>query len=179
MKPFTSAYVPQESKDRTLREALEDFRRRPDWYRATGVTSEDQVRAIVERAHSEGELFGNGDYTVTVYRQAQLSSKFPALDHLSIKRNDREPIHDWRELQAIKSALYSPEHEAVELYPAHSRVVDTANQYHLFVLVDLDDEGRPLRWPFGFQSRLVTDQNLGRARQRPGSGAEDGSKNNP
>lgn len=52
---------------------------------------------------------------------------------LSIKRIDREPIHDWRDLQRIKSELCGPEAEGVELYPAESRVVDTANQYHLWV----------------------------------------------
>src|SRR5262245_53475080 len=40
---------------------------------------------------------------------------------LSIKRIDKNPIHDWRVLQAIKNALLGEECEAVELYPAESR----------------------------------------------------------
>jgi hypothetical protein len=55
---------------------------------------------------------------------------------LSIKRRDREVIRDWRELQAIKNAIVGPEHEGFELYPAESRLVDTANQFHLFVFMD-------------------------------------------
>lgn len=82
--------------------------------------------------------------------------------HLSIKRIDREPIHDWRELQAIKDQLVGPGNEGVELYPAHSRVIDTANQYHLFVLKD-----PKLRFPFGFAARVVNDDPLGRSKQRP------------
>lgn len=53
--------------------------------------------------------------------------------HLSIARLDREPVHDWRDLQWIKSDVVGPEREAVELYPAESRLLDGANQYHLWV----------------------------------------------
>ena len=80
---------------------------------------------------------------------------------LCIKRRDRKPIHDWRELQAIKTELCGPEAEAVELYPAESRVVDAANQYHLFVL----PEGE--RMPFGFTKRHVSDRTGGGVKQRP------------
>ena len=52
--------------------------------------------------------------------------------YLSIKRLDREPINDWRAMQKIKNAIVGKEWEAVEIYPAESRLVDTANQYHLF-----------------------------------------------
>lgn len=52
--------------------------------------------------------------------------------YLSIKRRDREPISDWRAMQKIKNAIVGDEWEAVEIYPAESRLVDTANQYHLF-----------------------------------------------
>lgn len=53
--------------------------------------------------------------------------------HLSIKRHDKEPCKDWRDFQQIKNQLCGGEAEGVELYPAESRVVDTANQYHLWV----------------------------------------------
>lgn len=69
---------------------------------------------------------------------------------LSIKRRDREVIRDWRELQSIKNAIVGPEHEGFELYPAESRLVDTANQFHLFVFMD-----RRVRMPVGFVAREV------------------------
>lgn len=69
----------------------------------------------------------------------------------SIKRRDREVIRDWRDLQAIKNAIVGPEHEGFELYPAESRLVDTANQFHLFVFMD-----RRVRMPVGFVDREVT-----------------------
>jgi hypothetical protein len=53
--------------------------------------------------------------------------------HLSIKRFDRAAVRDWRHLQAIKNEVAGPEREAVELFPAESRLVDGANEYHLWV----------------------------------------------
>lgn len=78
--------------------------------------------------------------------------------HLSIKRRDRHPIHDWRHLQRIKNELVGTEYDAVELYPAERRKVDTANQYHLWVFAseaELPDAERVCRW--GYREREVTD----------------------
>ena len=84
------------------------------------------------------------------------------LTHLSIKRHDRKAMHDWRDLQMIKTVLCGPEREAMEVYPAESRLVDAANQYHLWVL----PEGVLL--PFGFSDgRLVVESGAGKAEQRP------------
>lgn len=69
---------------------------------------------------------------------------------LSIKRRDRDVIRDWRELQAIKNAIVGPEHEGFELYPAESRLCDTANQFHLFVFMQAS-----VRMPVGFTVREV------------------------
>ncbi len=71
---------------------------------------------------------------------------------LSIKRRDRAAIHDWRELQTIKNSIVGDEHEAFEVYPAESRLVDSANQYHLWVFAD-----PKVRLPVGFRTRDVMD----------------------
>ena len=71
---------------------------------------------------------------------------------LSIKRRDRAPVHDWRELQQIKNMIVGDEHEGFEVYPAESRLVDTANQYHLWVFVD-----PAVRLPVGYRHREVLD----------------------
>jgi hypothetical protein len=77
--------------------------------------------------------------------------------HLSIKRVDREPVHDWRDLQAIKTAIAGADVEAIEIYPAEDRVVDTANQYHLFAFVaDKTIPIRAPRFPLGWGKREVT-----------------------
>ena len=66
---------------------------------------------------------------------------------LSIKRLDKEPIHDWRDLQQIKNEVMGEEAEAIEIYPAESRKMDVANQYHLFAFTT--------KIPVGFVGRAV------------------------
>jgi hypothetical protein len=70
---------------------------------------------------------------------------------LSIKRNDKQVIRDWRELQRIKNLIMGEEIEAVEIFPAESRLQDTANQYHLWCFAP----GYQL--PFGYTERIVAD----------------------
>ena len=72
--------------------------------------------------------------------------------HISIKRRDKKAIHDWRHLQVIKNELVGEEIEAIEIYPKESRLVDTANQYHLWAFLN--------GWtiPVGFFGRSVTSE---------------------
>lgn len=69
--------------------------------------------------------------------------------HLSIRRQDREPVRDWRDFQRIKNQLAGPDWEGVEIYPAESRKVDGANQYHLWCF--------PFTLGIGFNERLVSN----------------------
>lgn len=96
-------------------------------------------------------LFGNGWWTVTVTEYDRDAGMAGAL-HLSIHDRHRSTRHDWRDFQRVKSELVGPEREAVELYPAESRLVDTANEYHLWVM----PEG--VRFPFGFAERLTDNE---------------------
>lgn len=73
-----------------------------------------------------GQHWLNDTYQVEV-REHCPGRDWPPMLWLSIKRRDKEWIHDWRELQEIKNQLIGPEHEAVELYPSESRVIDGAN----------------------------------------------------
>lgn len=107
------------------------------------------------------EVYSNTIYQVYVYRSIQ-ADNWPVLIWLSIKRRDKEPIHDWRDLQRIKNEIIGTEHEAVELYPAESRLVDTANQYHLWVLAE-----KELKFPFGWETRDVSDSPFSNSKQRP------------
>ncbi len=74
------------------------------------------------------------------------------LVHLNIRRRDGAPIiRDWRHFQLIKNQLIGEECEAVELYPAESRKVDSANKYHLYGVTD-----PTFRFPFGWEERDVS-----------------------
>jgi hypothetical protein len=64
-------------------------------------------------------------------------TKFVEMDgfiHLIIRRFDRKPIHRWYDLMRIKDEILGEESEAVELYPAKSRLVDEDHIYHLYAL---------------------------------------------
>jgi len=110
------------------------------------------VRQMMKDAF-EGDTFLNDVYQVT--RREMDVPGIGKMWHLSIKRIDREVIKDWRDFQAIKNQLCGPECEGAELYPAERRLVDTANQYHIFVIQD------PRKvFPFGFFERMVSGEDL-------------------
>jgi hypothetical protein len=99
------------------------------------------------------EMWKNDRYTVTVTRWPEAEGNVDIagqISELSIRRNDRRAVHDWRDFQRIKNEIAGPEIEAVELYPAESRLMDTANQYYLFCLP------AGARMPFGLPLRNVT-----------------------
>ena len=99
------------------------------------------------------EIWINDIYQVAIHRNTpNHNMKGIKIDHFSIKRRDKEPVHDWRDLQEIKNLLAGPEFEAIEIYPRESRRVDTANQYHLWVF----PEG--VFVPMGWSIRLVSDE---------------------
>lgn len=116
-------------------------------YLRNGCTQEEAEIAVESARNTL--CYVNALYQVNVAR-APVGNDWPPMLWLSIKRRDRRPLHDWRHLQRIKNAIVGPEHEAVELYPAESRMVDEANQYHLWVLED-----PTARFPFGHTKRLV------------------------
>lgn len=104
------------------------------------------------------QLFVNSIYQVSIRNCGE--GPLGPLVMLSIKRRDRDPIHDWRDFQRIKNELCGPEAEGVELYPAESRLVDTSNQYFMFVLLKS-------KFPFGFNERFVTEATWNGSKQRP------------
>lgn len=79
---------------------------------------------------------------------------------LSIRRLDREYIRDWRDLQRIKNEILGPEAEGIEIFPAESRLNDTANQYFMWCVVGA-------KFPIGPQDRLVCEESGHGAVQRP------------
>lgn len=97
------------------------------------------------------KCFKNSRYTV-LWRDVENPSG--TLVHLSIKRNDKNPLHDWRDLQRIKNEILGAEEEAMELYPSESRLVDAANQYHLWCF-------RGMSAPFGYKSQRCVMEDVG------------------
>jgi len=94
----------------------------------------------------------------------------PPYIHIAIGRHDGQPCMSWRDFQRIKNELVGPEYEAVELFPAESRLLDSANEYHLYAVADAR-----YRFPFGFEKRFVMDDSIvSGARGRAGANQRDG-----
>jgi hypothetical protein len=52
--------------------------------------------------------------------------------YMGICSRDGQARHDWRDLQRIKNDVCGSEWEAIELFPAESRLIDPSNYYILF-----------------------------------------------
>lgn len=109
----------------------------------------DEAAAIkmLDEYDAGSELYINDLYQVQVRRYDN------NLVHLNIRRRDgAHDIRDWRHFQRIKNELIGEECEAIELYPAESRLVDTSNKFHLWAIAD-----PKFRFPIGFDDRQVQD----------------------
>jgi len=132
MTPFTQTKLDLPKVKVFIKEFMED-------YGATRAEAKAQYNRLKKDVIYVNDLYQvNVDYDS--YRHQRLT-------HLSIKRLDKQPVRDWRHMQQIKSEIMGPEREGFELYPAESRVVDGANQFHLWVT----DEGNtiPAGWFHG------------------------------
>jgi hypothetical protein len=100
-------------------------------------------------AQPGAELWGNSTYTVAVKRYGQDGDDHQVV-HISYHRRDRAPVRDWRVGMRIKDQMAGEDWEAVEVYPARDRLVDTSNEYHLFAV--------PWELPFGFMKGEMATQ---------------------
>ena len=98
--------------------------------------------------------YANNLYQVNVDYGQWDEDKKDGLIHLSIKNHDRTTHIPWQDKQWIKNDICGEEMEAVEIFPAESRMVNTANQYHLWVMNEI-----PIGFPAGL--RLVSEEQPG------------------
>jgi hypothetical protein len=102
------------------------------------------------------QVWGNEKYIVHVRRDIETGFfKGGEMTHLSIRRNDRRAMTDWRDFQWIKNDIVGEQNEGIEIFPAENRLVDGANQFHLWVFQD-----DTIRVPVGFSDRSVSDNCL-------------------
>jgi hypothetical protein len=147
MTPFER--IPPDARENQLfRETL--LAQPPEFFRAYFGYLPDMMQKLflVEKLiHRLGApvVYANDIYRVQI-------RNVPPLVQLDICRHDGEPCTTWRHFQQIKNELIGPECEGVELFPAESRLVDTSNQYHLWVCPNAN-----YRFPFGYGNRLVLE----------------------
>lgn len=99
----------------------------------------------------KAQMWMNDRYVVIAELAEPLGLAPEGWIHLSIRRVDREAVQDWRDLQRIKNDVCHPDAEAIAIHPAESRLVDGANQYHLWVLPPGQQIG------VGFKERSIAD----------------------
>jgi hypothetical protein len=143
---------------------FESFEQFCDQYRPLGL-GPSGLRRMFEKMKRD-KLYLSDHYQVAIDKDPPHNFPATIMWHLSIKRIDKEPIMDWRDLQAIKTQLCGAEAEAIQLFPAESRVVDTSNQYHLWVFIKMRGKKLP-RLPVGWQTTtMVADEGMVGAKQR-------------
>ena len=101
-------------------------------------------------------VFMNDTYQVMVHESNDVFSRemTEGMTYLSIKRIDKKPLRSWEDLYEIKNALVpdGKRRWGVELFPPSHHLVNTSNQYHIWVYP------KGFYPPFGFKnnpSRLM------------------------
>lgn len=116
------------------------------------------------REASKQETWANDLYFVQINRDTKqgFGKIEGGMFELTIRRQDREAGLDWRHVQQIKNQLVGEENEMVELYPAESRLRDSANQYWFYGF-----NNDKVIFPFGMTGRHVDDTgSVGNSKQR-------------
>lgn len=148
--PFVPGTIPDPSQEEIDRLA-----------RDTGA-SVAQVSSEIARLR-RSEVWLNSRYQVAIRRPPAPEGEMRIIT-VSIKRLDKRPVgpERFRDFQRIKNELIGEEYEAVEIYPAEDRLVDTSNQYWLWVVDD-----PTFRWPFGFDERMIIRESTSTTKQQP------------
>lgn len=138
-----------------------------EWMKYQPELTREQMIAYCEKEDEVCTYWVNDTYQVGVRPMGE------GYVNINIRRRDGGTIfRDWRIFQRIKNEIVGPECEAVELYPAESRLADTSNKYHLFACT------KPgWRFPFGYEERQVSDGpgTTPGTRQRPRSNMTTGN----
>ena len=141
----------------------EEFRRMVDGLLANPacpeITEDEAKRSILNFIEKEktAEIWENLIYQAHVHRNQYANDMVHAEElqdkcgYISLKRKDKRPINSWQDVQTIKNRLFGIEREAIQIFPAESRMVNIANQYHIFVF----PEGYII--PFGYNDGRRVD----------------------
>ena len=120
----------------------------------------EQAHIVVSKEIAASEVYMNNIYQVKVYRGSaadelvQIENLKGRCTWLSFKRRDKQPVNNWQDMQTMKNRLVGCECDALQIFPAESRMINTANQYHLIVFPE------DYRLPFGWHGdRAVVTEN--------------------
>jgi len=155
-------------KEKEIQKMVGDLLDNPACVGLSEHKAKQVILSYIEKEKS-AEVWGNLIYQANVYRNQYANDMVHVEDwqdkcgYISLKRRDKRPINSWQDVQTIKNRLFGIEREAIQIFPAESRMVNMANQYHLFVF----PEGYII--PFGYNDGRRVDT-------RHAVGAYNGSK---
>lgn len=117
------------------------------------VTDRQKIESCKERWDWKVlRYFQSSFYRVSFYIQPVEENRPWPMGLLSYRRKDGKVIVGWREKLLIKDCIAGTESEAVEIFPHHARLLDMANQSHLWVM-----PGNQMV-PFGYRNPRLTEQ---------------------
>ena len=153
--------------------------RDPDWYRDQRLAdTTEMVRAqhpdvtdAQVAALMPAETWGNDRYTVNVH---YLDGDRDGFVEVGVHNHNRTPHVPWRHLQQIKNEVVGPDREAVQLFPAEDRLVDTANEYWIYVYpvgkAPMRNRRTKVGMDYGRNVGYDMPDGFGRSRQSPQMG---------
>ena len=92
-------------------------------------------RRVEAIEHDVARIYVNSRYQATVYPPSSPGSGWPPVVHISFKHVLNIAITDFRDMQLIKNELVGPQSYCIQIFPPEDFLVDTSNQYHLWVFV--------------------------------------------
>ena len=149
MKPIEHPLLNQPKKEsiRKIYKGMKEFVKSVKWYKrpfkATMRMAKDEYYSMIENE----QWYSNTLYSATVEKRKNDEMGLEVIQ-ISFKRHDRKTDENisWQHKQWIKNDICGAEAEGLELFPAESRLLNTANQYHIWVL------GNNERLPFGYDT---------------------------
>jgi hypothetical protein len=125
---------------------------REDWlsFQSALGRSSQAAQAAWERFQA-CDFYSDDVYLVQLDKRPQHAFKNAEVWQLWISRRDGDHSRDRTDFMRIKNEVVGEEFEAVELFPAESRLNDAANRTSLFVFIELNGRRAP-RFPAGPES---------------------------
>lgn len=111
------------------REMMRIIEKKRSQWRVQGWQPMKFIRKEIDPVEPERDqaIFQNNLYRAVVRRMSN------GMIHISFRNMENSTEIPWKHKQQIKNDICGKEREAIELFPAMSRIVDAANQYHLWV----------------------------------------------
>jgi hypothetical protein len=88
---------------------------------------------VIAEKDDQREIWLNDVYRIKINRHFGVNAFGEGLwSIIQISARDGSARHDWRDMQAIKNQMVGEEWEALEIFPAESRLIDPSNCYLLY-----------------------------------------------